>query len=145
MFIKHHPWNVHVSGVFSWTIVFRFKPTNKKSALIELTGFKSFDSKVSSFYRHLLINFSCKSTRKPLNAQYCTRERTHRGRHYDCACYTVFTRFWCTSTQHVSTPTEAEQQLCSEALTSEVGLLQTFRVYKKWIPLSNIWAINSRL
>ena len=30
--------------------------------------------------------------------------------------------------------TEAEQQLCSEALTSEVGLLQTFRVYKKWIP-----------
>jgi len=32
--------------------------------------------------------------------------------------------------------TEAEQRLCSEALTSEVGLLQNFRAYKKWIPLS---------
>jgi len=29
---------------------------------------------------------------------------------------------------------EAEQRLCSEALTSEVGLLQNFRAYKKWIP-----------
>jgi len=32
--------------------------------------------------------------------------------------------------------TEAEQRLCSEALTSEVGLLQHFRAYKKWIPLA---------
>jgi len=31
---------------------------------------------------------------------------------------------------------EAEQRLCSEALTSEVGFLQNFRAYKKWIPLS---------
>jgi len=31
--------------------------------------------------------------------------------------------------------TEAEQRLCSEAPTSEVGLLQIFRAYKKWIPL----------
>jgi len=31
--------------------------------------------------------------------------------------------------------TEAEQRLCSEALTSEVGLLQNFRACKK-IPLS---------
>jgi len=30
--------------------------------------------------------------------------------------------------------TEAEQRLCFEALTSEVGLLQNFRAYKKWIP-----------
>ena len=30
--------------------------------------------------------------------------------------------------------TEAEQRYCSEALTSEVGLLQNFRAYKKWIP-----------
>jgi len=29
--------------------------------------------------------------------------------------------------------TEAEQRLCSEALTSEVSLLQNFRTYK-WIP-----------
>jgi len=30
--------------------------------------------------------------------------------------------------------TEAEQRLGSEALTSEVGLLQNVRAYKKWIP-----------
>jgi len=30
--------------------------------------------------------------------------------------------------------TEAEQRLCSEALTSEVGLLQSLRAYTKWIP-----------
>jgi len=29
--------------------------------------------------------------------------------------------------------TEEEQRLCSEALTSEVGFLQNFRAYKKWI------------
>jgi len=28
---------------------------------------------------------------------------------------------------------EAEQRLCSKAMISEVGLLQTFRGYKKWI------------
>jgi len=32
--------------------------------------------------------------------------------------------------------TEAEQRLCSEAMTSEVGLLQNFGAYK-WIPLSS--------
>jgi len=37
--------------------------------------------------------------------------------------------------QH-STFTEAEQRLCSEALTSKVGLLQSLRAYKKLIPLS---------
>jgi len=42
--------------------------------------------------------------------------------------------------------TEAKQRLCSEALTSEVGFLQNFRAYEKWIPLSsNFWAIKSRL
>jgi len=33
--------------------------------------------------------------------------------------------------------TETEQQLFSEALTSNVGLLQNFRAYKKWISSSN--------
>jgi len=33
--------------------------------------------------------------------------------------------------------TEAEQRLCSEALKSDVGLLQNFRAYKKWISLSS--------
>jgi len=32
--------------------------------------------------------------------------------------------------------TKAKQRFCSEALTSEVGLLQNFRPYKKWIPLT---------
>jgi len=42
--------------------------------------------------------------------------------------------------------TETEQRIFSEALTSNVGVLQNFRVYKKWIPLSsNFWAIYSRL
>jgi len=30
--------------------------------------------------------------------------------------------------------TEAEQRLCSKALTSGVGLLHNFRGYKNWIP-----------
>jgi len=48
------------------------------------------------------------------------------------ASYTVFIRFGCAPTQH-----EAEQRLCSEALTSDVGLQQNFGSYKKWIPLSS--------
>jgi len=39
----------------------------------------------------------------------------------------------CTNT---ACSTEAEKRLCSEALTSEIGLLQNIRAYKKWIPLS---------
>ena len=35
----------------------------------------------------LLINLSCISASKPLNAQYCTWARSHRGHHYDCALY----------------------------------------------------------
>jgi len=47
-----------------------------------------------------------------------------------CSSYTLL---MCTNT---ACSTEAEQRLCSEALTSEVGLLQNIRAYKKWIPLS---------
>jgi len=32
---------------------------------------------------------------------------------------------------------EAEQKVCSEALTSEVGFLQNFRAYEKWIQLAS--------
>ena len=52
---------------------------------------------------HLLINLSCKSVGKPLDAQCCNaleEEGVAAFRHYDCA-YTVFTRFWCTPTRHV--------------------------------------------
>jgi len=91
-------WNVHVSGVFSWTNVFRFNPTNEKSAFIELTSFISFDNEVAistlDIGHHLLINLSCISASKPHIAHYCTWA-SHRGRHHDCACYTVFTRLWC--------------------------------------------------
>ena len=85
---------------------------------------------------HLFINLSCTSASKPLNAQYYTWARSHRGRHYDCALvilYCIYTLLMCTNT---ACTTEVEQRLCSEALTSEVGLLQNIRACKKWIPLS---------
>jgi len=50
---------------------------------------------------NLLIILSCKNASKPVNAQCCTWARSHHNRHDDCACYTAFTRFWCTPTQHV--------------------------------------------
>ena len=57
--------------------------------------------------------------------------------------YSIYTLLMYTNTTR---STEAEQRLCSEALTSEVGLLQNFRAYKMWISLpSNFWAINSRM
>jgi len=45
----------------------------------------------------------------------------------------IYTLLMYTNTER---STEAEQRLCSEALTCEVGLLQNFRAYRKWIPLS---------
>jgi len=56
--------------------VFRFKPTNKKPALIELASLKilivKFQASTLDQCHHLLINLSCKSASKPFNAQYCT-------------------------------------------------------------------------
>jgi len=46
----------------------------------------------------------------------------------------IYTLLMYTNTAH---STEAEQRLCSEALTSEVGLLQNFRAYNQWIPFSS--------
>jgi len=46
--------------------------------------------------------------------------------------YCICTLLMCTNT---ACSTGTEQRLCSEALTSEVGLLQNIRAYK-WIPLS---------
>ena len=95
LFVKHQLWNVHDSGVFSWAYVFWFNPTNKKSAFIELKVLiVKFQASTLEQCNHLLINLSCTNASKPLNAQYCTWARIHRGRRYDCACYTVFTRFW---------------------------------------------------
>jgi len=80
-----------------------------------------FQASTSNQCHHLLINLSC------ISAQYCTWARSHRDRHYDCTCYTVFTRFWILMYTNTACSIEAEQRLCSEALTSEVGLLQNFR------------------
>ena len=62
-------------GIFHSSSVFRFKPTNKKSAFIELRSFKSFDNEVLILYFgsmlpfvHNKLNLSCKSASKPLNA-----------------------------------------------------------------------------
>jgi len=55
------------------------------SALIKLTSFESFDSEVPTFYFGSLPPSAHKpflqSASKPLNAQYCTCARSHRGRH----------------------------------------------------------------
>jgi len=48
--------------------------------------------------------------------------------------YCIYTLLIYTNT---ACSTETEQRLCSEALTSDVDLLQNIRAYKKWIPLSS--------
>jgi len=58
-----------------------------------------FQASTLDHCHHLLINLSCKSASKPLNARSCTWARSHRGRYYYCA-YTVFTRFESTPRQH---------------------------------------------
>ena len=127
MFLKHHPWNVHVSGVFSWTIVFRFKPTNEKSAFIELRSFKSlivkFQASTLDQCHHLLINLSCKSASEPVNAQYYTWARSNRGRQYGWAC---FLYLHASDLHQHSTFTKAKEQHCSEALIPKLAFYKTF-------------------
>jgi len=57
----------------------------KRTYFIELKSFKSFDIKVPRFYFASMPLFAHKpllqSAGKPLNAQYCTWARSHRGRH----------------------------------------------------------------
>jgi len=53
--------------------------------------------------------------------------------------------FGCTPTQHFQSKPSRDFAL-TEALTSEVGLLQYFRACKKWIPFSsNFYEVNSRM
>ena len=47
--------------------------------------------------------------------------------------FCIYTLLMCTNT---TCSTDAEQRICSEALTSEVSFLQNIRSYKKWILLS---------
>jgi len=103
--------------------VFRFKPTNEKSAFIEMRSFKSFDSEVPIFYFGSMLpfahklNLACKSASKPLNAI--------SARSVVCFLQPIlqlskkssgpplrlrFTRFGCTPTPHV----QSKQRLCSK-------------------------------
>ena len=73
MFLKHQPINVYFSGVFFWTIVFRFKPAYEMSAFIEVTSFKNlflvkFQASASVESHHLIIKRSCKTACKHLDA-----------------------------------------------------------------------------
>ena len=80
---------------------------------------------------HLFINLSCISVSKPLNAQYCTWARSHRGRHYDCALVILYL--------HASDVHQHSKLNRSRATTllwgTDSSLLQNIRAYKKWIPL----------
>ena len=65
MFLTHHQWKVHVSGAFSWTIVFRFNPTNKCLLSLNWQVLKvlivKFQFSTLDHCHHLLINLSCKA------------------------------------------------------------------------------------
>ena len=146
--LKHHPCNVHVSGVFSWTIVLRFKSKNEKSAFIKSTSFKIFDSEVPSFHcHHLLTNLSCKSASKPLNAisarsAVCflqpilqlSKKSSGPPFRWRFLCCIYKLRMYTNTARSI----EAERRLCSEAMTSgEVGLLQNVWASRKWTPFSS--------
>jgi len=158
MFSKHHPWNVHMFLAFSCEQLCSDLSWQMKSLLslnwhVLKVSMVKFQASTWDQCHHLLINLSCKSASKPLNAlsarsavcflqpisQLSTKSS---GRHYDCASYTVCTCFGCAPTQHVHSKHSRD---VAEAPTSEVDLLQNLRSYKKWIPLtSNFWAINQR-
>ena len=92
-----------------------------------------FQASTLDQYHHLFTNLSGISASKHLSARYCTA-RSHRGHHYDCTLVILYSHAsMCSNT---ACSTEAEQRLCSEALTSEVDLLQNLRAHKKWILLS---------
>jgi len=78
---------------------------------------------------HLLINLSCKALVNLSMSNIALEQEVI------AAAITIVLIFY-TLLMYIITArsTEAEQWLCSKALTSEGGLLQNFRAYKKWIP-----------
>jgi len=135
-------------------------PTNKCLLSLNWQVLKvlivKFQASTLDHCQHLLISLSCKSATKPLN--------TISARSAVCFLQPILQlsktssrppwrlRFlYCICTLRMYTNTarsiEAEQRLCSEAMTSdEVGPLQNFRAFKKWIPFSfSFWAIISRM
>jgi len=132
------------------------------NSCVEFTSFKSFDSEVKSFYFGPMLpfahNLSCKCASKPLSAisarsVICflppTLHLSKNSSRPQLRCRflysTVFTRFGCTPTQHFQSK-PSRDFAPTEALTSEVSLLQNFRACKKQIPfLSDFWENNSRI
>jgi len=100
---------------------------------------------------HLLINLSCKTASKPLNAVSARSavcflqpilqlsKRSSRPPLRLCLLYCIYTLLMYTNTAR---STEAEQRLYSEVLTSEIRLLQNVCAYKKW---SRCYVIFQRL
>ena len=121
------------------------KSKNQKSAFIETTVLKvlieKFPASTLDHCHHLLVNLFCKSASKPLNdvsarSAVCflqpilqmSRKSSRppwRVRFFHC----IYTLWMYTNTAR---SVEAEQRLCSEAMTSdEVGLLQNFGAFRK--------------
>jgi len=158
LFLKHHPCNVHVSGLFSWTIVFRFKSKNEMLWLnrqvlkILIVKFPAF---TSDQCHHLLTNFSWKSAGKPLYAvsarsAICFLQPILQLSEKSSGPPLRLRFLYCIYTLQMYTNTarsiEVEQKFCSEAMTSdEVGLRNVW-ASRKWTPfLSHSWAMNSRM
>jgi len=105
--LKHHPWNVHVSAVFSWTIAFR--QTKRLLSLnwqVSKVLIVKFQASILDQCYHLLINLSWKSACKPLNAISARSAILQLSKKSSRPAlrlpfYTVFARFGCTTTQHV--------------------------------------------
>jgi len=139
LFLKHQPWNVHVSGVFFWTIVFRFKPTKKSLISLNWQVLKvlilKFQASTLDQCHHLLINLSCKALVNYSMPQIALEQEI-------IAATIAIALIFYTLLMYTNTArsTEEEQRRCSEALTSE-GALQNFRAYKKWIPrvFQRVW------
>ena len=129
---------------------------------VELTSFECFDCEVKSFYSESMLpfghNLSCECASKPLNAisarsvvrflqpiLQLSKNSLRPPLRLRFLYSIVYTRFGFAPTQHFQSKPSRDFPL-TEALTSEIGLLQNFRAYRKWIPFSsNFWAINSRM
>jgi len=117
---------------------------------------EKFPASTLDQWHHLLINLFCKSASKPLSAVSARSavcflqpilqlsKKSSRPPWRLLFLYCIHTLWMYTNTAR---SIEAERRLCSEAMTSgEVGLLQNFRVLRKWTPFSsNFWAINLRM
>ena len=111
----------------------------KKFAFVLKVLTVKFQASTLDQCHHLLINLSCKTLVNLSMPNVALLSKKSSRPPLRLRLYCIYTLRIYTNTAR---STEAEQRL----LTSETGLLQNFRGYKKWIPLSSsFWAINSRL